>query len=108
MQVCQNVRLKPSSEPAVCSRCVSLSIALFITLSLILFYSTDKEKRVKYEDSRTVCGKDKMAAWTEYCTYGGLPMVLHLETPEQKSSYLQNLLEHTYKLNATMLKEKNT
>jgi len=49
-----------------------------------------------------------MTAWTEYCTYGGLPMVLHLETPEQKSSYLQNLLEHTYKLNATMLKEKNT
>src|SRR5574344_2706257 len=44
-----------------------------------------------------VCGKDKMAAWTEYCTYGGLPMVLNLETPEQKSSYLQNLLEHTYK-----------
>ena len=52
---------------------------------------------LSFSEFLPACGKDKMTAWTEYCTYGGLPMVLHLETPEQKSSYLQNLLEHTYK-----------
>jgi predicted AAA+ superfamily ATPase len=35
-------------------------------------------------------------AWEQYYTYGGLPYVLELETPEEKSKYLKNLFEETY------------
>lgn len=36
------------------------------------------------------------SAWRDYCTFGGLPYVLTLETPEEKSRYLQNLFDETY------------
>lgn len=35
-------------------------------------------------------------AWRDYCTYGGMPYLLSLETPEEKSQYLKNLFEETY------------
>ncbi|MDD4118830.1 MAG: ATP-binding protein [Kiritimatiellae bacterium] len=35
-------------------------------------------------------------AWTEYCTYGGMPYVLSLASNEEKSKYLKKLIEETY------------
>ena len=40
--------------------------------------------------------RDKDHAWRDYCTFGGMPYVLSLETPEDKSRYLKDLFEETY------------
>lgn len=39
---------------------------------------------------------DRIEAFDAYMTYGGLPQVLSIKEPEQKSSYLKNLFEETY------------
>lgn len=39
---------------------------------------------------------DKRFAWTDYCTYGGMPMTLELPTHEEKNQYLRNLFTRTY------------
>ncbi len=39
---------------------------------------------------------DKYDAWDEYSTYGGMPMLLGLETDEEKAEYLNNLFKNTY------------
>lgn len=39
---------------------------------------------------------DKYDGWREYYTYGGLPLVLSLETPQKKAEYLKNLYESVY------------
>ena len=41
-------------------------------------------------------GLDKSDAWMEYCVYGGMPFVLSLDTPEEKSAYLKALFDETY------------
>ena len=40
---------------------------------------------------------DKESAWNEYLTYGGMPLILNQKTDVQKSKYLTNLFELTYK-----------
>ena len=39
---------------------------------------------------------DKYDAWDEYSTYGGMPMLLGIETDEEKAEYLNNLFKNTY------------
>lgn len=39
---------------------------------------------------------DKYDAWADYCTYGGLPMILARGTDELKSGYLINLCRELY------------
>lgn len=39
---------------------------------------------------------DKRYAWTDYYTYGGMPVVLSLDTHEEKSKYLRDLFTKTY------------
>ena len=39
---------------------------------------------------------DKHLAWRDYCTYGGMPVVLTLDYHEEKSQYLRDLFERTY------------
>ena len=39
---------------------------------------------------------DKYDAWDEYSTYGGMPMLLTMETDEEKAEYLSNLFKNTY------------
>ncbi|SEP84732.1 hypothetical protein SAMN02910289_00667 [Lachnospiraceae bacterium RM5] len=39
---------------------------------------------------------DKREAWQDYYTYGGMPVVLSLDTHEKKSRYLRDLFERTY------------
>lgn len=40
--------------------------------------------------------EDKAHAWRDYVTFGGMPYVLSLDTPEKKSRYLKNLFDETY------------
>ena len=39
---------------------------------------------------------DKREAWQEYYTYGGMPMIMEMDTHERKSRYLRDLFERTY------------
>lgn len=39
---------------------------------------------------------EKRYAWREYCTYGGMPLVLSKKTHEEKSKYLKDLFARTY------------
>ena len=39
---------------------------------------------------------DKREAWQDYYTYGGMPVILSLDTHEKKSKYLRDLFERTY------------
>ena len=39
---------------------------------------------------------DKWNAWREYYTFGGLPLILSLETEQKKFEYLKNLYESVY------------
>lgn len=39
---------------------------------------------------------DKNDAWRDYITYGGLPLILSLESSQQKSNYLYNLYQTVY------------
>ena len=41
-------------------------------------------------------GKTQNETWRDYCTFGGMPYVLSLATPEEKSKYLKNLFKETY------------
>lgn len=40
--------------------------------------------------------RDKNDAWRDYITYGGLPLILSLESSQQKSNYLHNLYQTVY------------
>ncbi|MBR6027558.1 MAG: ATP-binding protein [Clostridia bacterium] len=50
---------------------------------------------LSYAEFREAC-PDKAHAWRDYCVFGGMPYVLQLETPEEKSRYLKQLFEETY------------
>lgn len=39
---------------------------------------------------------DKYDAWDDFSTYGGMPKLLSLETDEEKTEYLKNLITNTY------------
>lgn len=39
---------------------------------------------------------DKLEAWAEYITYGGMPMILSKETNQEKSDYLKALFNNVY------------
>ena len=39
---------------------------------------------------------DKREAWQDYYTYGGMPVVLSLDSHEKKSRYLRDLFDRTY------------
>ena len=39
---------------------------------------------------------DKRGVWQDYYTYGGMPVVMSLETHEEKSNYLRDLFAGTY------------
>ena len=39
---------------------------------------------------------DKRGAWQDYCTYGGMPLTLTMDSHEDKSRYLRELFERTY------------
>ncbi len=49
-----------------------------------------------YDEFYVAYPNDKRFAWREFITYGGMPFVLHKNTPEDKAKYLQDLFRLTY------------
>lgn len=51
---------------------------------------------LSFSEFLSVYPGDRLDAFGDYMTYGGIPMVALAETPEQKSAILDNLLAETY------------
>ena len=51
---------------------------------------------LSYAEFYAAYAGDKRHAWRDYCTYGGMPVVLSLNTHEEKSKYLRELFTKTY------------
>lgn len=51
---------------------------------------------LSFSEYYAAVGGDKIAAWNDYYTYGGLPQVLQLPNEQKKMEYLANLFELTY------------
>ncbi|WP_239391029.1 ATP-binding protein [Cloacibacillus sp. An23] len=51
---------------------------------------------LSFAEFMTVYRGSKQDGWNEYITYGGLPLVLNFQTPEQKADFLKALFEETY------------
>lgn len=49
-----------------------------------------------YSEFYNAFAGEKRYAWREYCTYGGMPLVLSKQTHEEKSKYLTDLFAKTY------------
>lgn len=51
---------------------------------------------LSFSEFYSAFGGDKIDAWNNYFTYGGLPLILTRTTPKQKVEYLTNLFKETY------------
>lgn len=51
---------------------------------------------LSYAEFYSVYEGEKRNAWNDYYTYGGMPLVLTMETHEEKSKYLRDLFTQTY------------
>lgn len=51
---------------------------------------------LSFKEFYSVRNDDFMTAWTEYLTYGGLPLVASMKSHKEKSDYLSNLFSTVY------------
>lgn len=84
------------------------NIDIYVTGSNSKFLSTDiitefrgrgEEIRIyplSYSEFMSVYEGDKMDGWAEYCTYGGLPLVVSMQTDERKMAYLREQQKNVY------------
>lgn len=79
---------------------VSGSNSKFLSSDIVTeFRGRGDEIRVwplSFSEFYSASGKEKLDAWNEYYTYGGLPQILEFNSEEKKISYLKNLYELTY------------
>ncbi|NLJ71091.1 MAG: ATP-binding protein [Clostridiaceae bacterium] len=51
---------------------------------------------LSFSEFMSVFQGDKLAGWSEYITFGGMPLIHFIKTDEEKSAYLKDLFQHTY------------
>lgn len=51
---------------------------------------------LNFSEFYSVYGGEFNQAWLMYCNYGGMPLCLSMETPQEKTRYLTGLFETTY------------
>ena len=51
---------------------------------------------LSFAEYYSAVGGDKSAAWKEYYTYGGLPLILSYRTDKEKANYLRSLFQTAY------------
>lgn len=51
---------------------------------------------LSFSEFMSVYSGTKQGGWNEYMLYGGLPLVLRFEKPEEKIAFLKSLFEETY------------
>lgn len=84
------------------------NIDIYVTGSNSKFLSTDiitefrgrgEEIRIyplSYSEFMSVYDGDKLDGWIEYCTYGGLPLVVSMQNDERKMAYLKEQQQNVY------------
>lgn len=84
------------------------NIDIYVTGSNSKFLSTDivtefrgrgEEIRIyplSYSEFMSVYNGDKLDGWAEYCTYGGLPLVVSMKNDERKMNYLKEQQKNVY------------
>lgn len=84
------------------------NIDIYVTGSNSKFLSTDivtefrgrgEEIRIyplSYSEFMSVYEGDKLDGWVEYCTYGGLPLVVSMKNDERKMGYLKEQQRNVY------------
>lgn len=84
------------------------NIDIYVTGSNSKFLSSDivtefrgrgEEIRVyplSYSEFMSVYNGDKLDGWTEYVTYGGLPLVVSMKSDERKTAYLKEQKQNVY------------
>lgn len=84
------------------------NVDIYVTGSNSKFLSTDiitefrgrgEEIRIyplSYSEFMSVYDGDKLEGWAEYCTYGGLPLVVSMKSDERKMSYLKEQKNNVY------------
>lgn len=84
------------------------NIDIYVTGSNSKFLSTDiitefrgrgediKVYPLSYYEFMSVYKGDKLDGWVEYITYGGLPLVLSMNTDERKTAYLKEQQKNVY------------
>lgn len=84
------------------------NIDIYVTGSNSKFLSTDivtefrgrgEEIRIyplSYSEFMSVYEGDKLDGWAEYCTYGGLPLVISMKNDERKMNYLKEQQKNVY------------
>ena len=84
------------------------NIDIYVTGSNSKFLSTDivtefrgrgEEIRIyplSYSEFMSAYQGDKLDGWIEYCTYGGLPLVVSMKNDERKMSYLKEQQQNVY------------
>lgn len=84
------------------------NIDIYVTGSNSKFLSTDivtefrgrgEEIRIyplSYSEFMSVYEGDKLDGWAEYCTYGGLPLVVSMKSDERKMGYLKEQQKNVY------------
>lgn len=79
---------------------VSGSNSKFLSKDIVTeFRGRGDEIRVlplSFSEFYSAVGGDKIEAWNNYYTYGGLPQLLEFDSEKKKSDYLKNLYELTY------------
>ena len=84
------------------------NIDIYVTGSNSKFLSTDiitefrgrgEEIRIyplSFSEFMSVYEGDKLEGWNEYCTYGGIPLVVEMKTDERKMNYLKEQMQNVY------------
>ncbi len=84
------------------------NVDIYVTGSNSEFLSTDiitefrgrgEEIRIyplSYSEFMSVYDGDKLEGWAEYCTYGGLPLVVSMKSDERKMTYLKDQKNNVY------------
>ena len=84
------------------------NIDIYVTGSNSKFLSTDiitefrgrgEEIRIyplSYSEFMSVYVGDKLDGWIEYCTYGGLPLIVSMQNDERKMAYLKEQEKNVY------------
>lgn len=51
---------------------------------------------LSYAEFLSIYRNDPRGAWSDYCTYGGMPLVWTFDSHEERSKYLRDLFANTY------------
>lgn len=102
------IQLVPGFESVLNGLLYERNIDVYVTGSNSKFLSSDiitefrgrgdqvRVNPLSFSEFVSAFQGNKVEAWNEYITYGGMPLILSKKTDEEKSRYLKDLFDQTY------------